>query len=235
MVTVVCYGAKIRYKIIFLRKRIFFYKREYLIQYRYMPPLQNNQIKTTGRRFSFSTFILIAVGIAFVIVVILVARSLIRQKMQNTLPSDVSSVVSTEGANTAGDIPRTQWPAPGADNADTDMIMGQAQVRTLAIEMGKIFPVQVRAMIAGDLPDACTNLATPRVDIDVARKQFTIVMLTERPATAVCTQAIVPYTRTVTLATTGMPAGNYTVIAGTARASFELTTDNSVDFSGDKG
>src|SRR5690606_39385889 len=51
---------------------------------------------------------------------------------------------------------------------------------------------------------------------------FTITLLTHRPAGAMCTMALEPFTRTVPLDVEGLEPGEYTVRAGDQTASFRL-------------
>jgi hypothetical protein len=51
-------------------------------------------------------------------------------------------------------------------------------------------------------------------------------VVTTRDAEAMCTQALVPFERTVDLETRGLPAGAYTVTAGELSESFSLAVDN---------
>jgi hypothetical protein len=99
-----------------------------------------------------------------------------------------------------------------------------AIVEDLQIMILESFPVQVRAIIRGSLPDGCTTVK----EINPTRdgKAFNIQIITERPAGAMCTEALVPFEETVSLDVYGLPAGNYTVKAGEQTASFTLDVDN---------
>jgi hypothetical protein len=74
------------------------------------------------------------------------------------------------------------------------------------------------------------------------QKQFTITLLTGRLTdTPPCSGALgmplgsMPFTRTFPLSVIGLEAGTYTVIAESTKTTFELSMDNQLDFSGDKG
>ena len=107
---------------------------------------------------------------------------------------------------------------------EPEYVYGSAVVETIEIAILESFPVQIRAVLRGTVPDACT-------EIDSIAKQregstFTLVVRTRRPAEAVCAQVLSPYETTTGLDVLGLQAGTYTVVAGNASASFELVVDN---------
>jgi inhibitor of cysteine peptidase len=115
--------------------------------------------------------------------------------------------------------PTVEAPAPGK------VITGEnAIVEDLQIMILESFPVQVNAAIRGSLPDGCTSIK----EINPTRdgKAFNIQILTERSAEAVCTEALVPFEKTVSLEVYGLPAGTYTVKARDQTATFTLDVDN---------
>jgi hypothetical protein len=99
-----------------------------------------------------------------------------------------------------------------------------AIVEDLQIMILESFPVQVRTVIRGSLPDGCTSIK----EINPTRdgKAFNIQIITERPAEAMCTEALVPFEESVSLDVYGLPAGTYAVKAGDQTASFTLDVDN---------
>jgi len=109
---------------------------------------------------------------------------------------------------------------------ETEYTYGEAVIETIEIAILESFPVQIRAVLRGTVPDACT-------EIDSIAEQregntFTLVVRTRRPAEALCAQVLTPYETTTGLDVLGLPAGIYTVVAGEASASFELAVDNSL-------
>ncbi|MGC9467956.1 MAG: hypothetical protein ACP5HS_05155 [Anaerolineae bacterium] len=88
------------------------------------------------------------------------------------------------------------------------------------------FPVQVRARITGHLPDGCTEITSTDVTYEEASKTFFVEFETYRDPELMCTQALVPFEKTVDLEVRGLSAGHYTVDVPGAVASFELATDN---------
>lgn len=86
------------------------------------------------------------------------------------------------------------------------------------------FPVQMRAIVKGTLPDACTTISLASSQRD--GNTFKINFVTTRPADAVCAQMLTPFEQSVTLDVAGLKAGTYTVIAGDVIETFELAVDN---------
>lgn len=88
------------------------------------------------------------------------------------------------------------------------------------------FPVQVQALIQGDLADGCTSISGIETERDVEARRFTIRIETTRDDDAICTQALVPFEESVSLDVRGLPAGTYTVDAHGETAEFTLDVDN---------
>lgn len=86
------------------------------------------------------------------------------------------------------------------------------------------FPVQMRAIVKGNLPDACTTISSASSQRD--GNTFKIDIVTARPADAVCAQMLVPFEQTVTLDVVDLKAGSYTVTAGETTETFDLAVDN---------
>ena len=97
-------------------------------------------------------------------------------------------------------------------------------VDTMDLLMLESFPVQMRAIVKGNLPDACTTItsASSQRDDNIFRINF----VTTRPADAVCAQMLTPFEQTVELDVAGLKAGTYTVVAGDVTETFELKVDN---------
>lgn len=104
------------------------------------------------------------------------------------------------------------------------VISGLALVESVEIMMLESFPVQVRVVAKGNLPDGCTKID----QIIQARQEntFEIKITTTRPADAVCTLALVPFEENVALDVVGLKAGVYLVTVNGVSNSFELSTDN---------
>lgn len=119
---------------------------------------------------------------------------------------------------TSGD---TQPPADGEA-----VITGVAPVNTVDVAVMESFPLQAQAIVSGDLPDGCTELAgsTQRLD----GTTISVTLTTSRPAEAECTLALVPFETVVPLDILGLYAGTYTVEVNgvTASTPIEITVDN---------
>jgi len=86
------------------------------------------------------------------------------------------------------------------------------------------FPVQVRVIARGNLPDGCTTIK----DVTKERQdlKFIVEITGQRPADIACTQALVPFEEVIDLDVYGLKAGTYTVEVNGVRDTFELSTDN---------
>lgn len=89
------------------------------------------------------------------------------------------------------------------------------------------FPVQVRALVRGNLADGCTTIVNSSSRKD--GNTFYIDLETVRQG-EMCTQALVPFEESVSLDVVGLKAGTYTVSAAGFTTSFTLQQDNAADF-----
>lgn len=101
---------------------------------------------------------------------------------------------------------------------------GVANVDTLDIAVMESFPVQVRAVARGYLPDSCTEID----DITQTRSgnTFTVSITTTRPSDAYCAQVLKPFEENISLRVSGLLKGTYTVNVNGVRETFTLSTDN---------
>jgi len=86
------------------------------------------------------------------------------------------------------------------------------------------FPLQVHAIVKGNLPDGCTTIQRHEVKREV--NTFAITIFTQRPKGAFCTAALVPFEYVVPLDVYGLPAGKYSIKAYNAAAEFTFSQDN---------
>jgi len=107
---------------------------------------------------------------------------------------------------------------------DDIVINPEAIVETIEIVFLESFPLQVHAVLKGNLPDGCTTIKETETESD--GNSFFISINTQRPVDAVCTQALVPFEESVPLDVYGLPAGIYQVISQEANAEFMFTQDN---------
>ncbi|MGB0388596.1 MAG: DUF4377 domain-containing protein [Ardenticatenaceae bacterium] len=98
-------------------------------------------------------------------------------------------------------------------------------VEELMINVMESFPVQVSAMVRGNLADGCTELEniTPIRDGNT----FELEVQTSHSGADGCIQVVQPFEQNVPLDVEGLPAGTYTVNLGDKSATFTLDVDNS--------
>jgi hypothetical protein len=132
-------------------------------------------------------------------------------------PDDPTATEPADGpAETAvPPIPTTE------DDVDTT---GTIFIESLQVFVLESFPVQVQALVSGNLSDGCTTISD--VGAEQNEETFQIQIQTERDPEMMCTQALVPFERTVDLMVEGLPAGTYTVVASDLSDTFTLTADN---------
>jgi inhibitor of cysteine peptidase len=86
------------------------------------------------------------------------------------------------------------------------------------------FPLQIHAILKGNLPDGCTTIQ--RHEVKREGNLFTINIFTQRPKNTICTQALVPFEYIVPLDVYNLPAGKYMVKANEVTAEFSFSQDN---------
>lgn len=128
-------------------------------------------------------------------------------------------IVYNGSENTSGN----QTPSPGMNNEE-EFITGVASVNNVQVLILESFPVQVNVEATGYLPDGCTTIANATTRKD--GNTFYVEIGTIRPRDALCTQALVPFTKSVPLDVYGLEKGVYTVDVNGKTASFELSVDN---------
>jgi inhibitor of cysteine peptidase len=122
--------------------------------------------------------------------------------------------------------PITATPSPILTEDPT--MVSVATVRSIDILLLESFPLQVNAVIRGDLPDAgCTKIAS----IDQVREgnTFRLTLVTTTDPLALCAQALTPFEQVVSLDVLDLPAGTYTVEAGGVQQTFTFDVDNSLE------
>jgi len=101
---------------------------------------------------------------------------------------------------------------------------GTAFIEAVDVSVLESFPVQVQVTVSGNLSDGCTAIAAATAQ--QSGESFQIQIETTRDTEAMCTQALVPFDRTIQLDVQGLPAGTYTVTANGLSESFTLAADN---------
>jgi inhibitor of cysteine peptidase len=115
---------------------------------------------------------------------------------------------------------------PGEPQTDPGSKLAQVDgVETVILES---FPVQVHAIVRGNLADGCTEIDQIEQNRDVEDKHFEVTITTSRDPDKICTQALVPFEETVPLDVRDLPKGVYTVDVNGTQARFELQQDNRI-------
>jgi hypothetical protein len=106
----------------------------------------------------------------------------------------------------------------------TQMVSREAQVQSVEIQMTNTTPVQVNAVVRGNLTESCVTLGESQVQY--VSNNFQIVVYANSPAEIGCVQATTPFETTIPLDIKDLPAGSYTVTANGASAVFTLPVEN---------
>lgn len=138
------------------------------------------------------------------------------------------ALISVAGGCRPAGQPGTGGPAeePAVEQpVDRETVTGgRAYVESVEVRLLESFPVQAEIVIRGNLSDGCTTIAEIRQER--TDSTFNLTIVTNRPADAVCTEALVPFAETISLDIHGLPAGAYTVSVDGQTATFSLATDN---------
>lgn len=110
--------------------------------------------------------------------------------------------------------------------------IGIASLDSVTINTLETFPVQQEVVISGNLNDGCSYLDSAQQQRD---GNIFYISLQTRIEGEVCTQALVPFTEYITLDVNGLPAGVYIVNVNGVETSFELESDNQLDFNAGEG
>ncbi|KKG08610.1 protease inhibitor I42 family protein [Methanosarcina sp. 2.H.A.1B.4] len=138
----------------------------------------------------------------------------------------LSGCVEDEQNNTTDN--QTEGPAnEGQNTSNEEYIYGMANVESIEILTLESFPVQIKVISEGYLPDGCTEI--DEINTEREGNNFNINITTKRPKDAMCTQAIENFTTTIPLDVQDLSAGNYTVNVNGVNGSFELAVDNTLD------
>jgi uncharacterized protein YgiM (DUF1202 family) len=100
-------------------------------------------------------------------------------------------------------------------------VTGVAIVQSVEIQIAQSQPLQVNAIIRGQLPDGgCTTISS--VDQSREGNTFNIQLVTTTDPLAICTLAATPFEQAVTLDVSNLPPATYTVNANGVEATLEL-------------
>ncbi len=102
-----------------------------------------------------------------------------------------------------------------------------AQIDTLDLKVTETFPVQIFAVITGNLPNGCYSLGSINQRRLDNRFELSISQI-QLQTFAVCTQALVPFKETIPLEVYNLPKGSYEVYVHGKSAGFNLSKNNSL-------
>jgi uncharacterized protein YraI len=145
------------------------------------------------------------------------------QKGDVTMNSRLSIGLTLLAVLIAACVPASATPTPPPIVTEEPIIpvTGVAVVQSVEVQMLGINPIQVNAVIRGELPDAgCTTIST----VDQMREgdTFHITLTTTTDPLALCAQALTPFEEVVRLDTTNLPPAPYVVNANSIQQAFEL-------------
>jgi inhibitor of cysteine peptidase len=101
---------------------------------------------------------------------------------------------------------------------------GQAIINSVDLLTLESFPVQIHAVVRGDLPDGCTEI--DEITSERQGNTFVVTITTRRPLDVACTLALVPFEEPIPLEVNGLTAGDYTVNVNGVTNTFNLPVDN---------
>lgn len=131
-------------------------------------------------------------------------------------------LVAFLGAACAPAVTETPTPAPIKTEEPSVPVTGVATVESVEVLILESMPVQVNAVIRGQLPDAgCTTIREVTQIREGNTIELTIVTTTD--PLALCAQALTPFEQVVPLDISALPAGEYIVDVGGTSATFELS------------
>jgi len=117
-------------------------------------------------------------------------------------------------SNMAGGTPVNSTSAPATQ------VSREVQVQSVEIRISNTTPVQVNAVITGNLTESCATLGESQMEY--ASSTFQITVYAKGPGDIGCAQVTTPFATTIPLNTKDLPAGSYTVIANGVSVVFTL-------------
>lgn len=118
----------------------------------------------------------------------------------------------------------TATPAPATEPPAGEFQYGQAMVESVDVLILESFPVQVNAVVRGNLSDGCTEI--DEITTEQQGNTFLVTITTRRPVGRACTDALVPFEEVISLEVLGLSAGDYNVNANGVTGRFNLAIDN---------
>jgi hypothetical protein len=114
----------------------------------------------------------------------------------------------------------TSPPEITPQEVQTSPAVREAQVLSVEIQFMQTDPVQVNAIVRGNLSESCATFGDSQ--LNYSSNTFNIKLLTVSPSDRGCAQVITPYEQTFPLDTSGLKPGTYTVTANGVSTVFTL-------------
>ena len=122
-------------------------------------------------------------------------------------------------------IPLMQSSAEGQAQQEETPSAELAMVGDVELVTIRTVPMQINAVVRGNLPDSCTQI--DKIQQQNHANQILLKVATRpRWRSLLCANVLTPFEETISLNLLGLAAGHYTVVAGDAQASFTLAADN---------
>ncbi len=141
---------------------------------------------------------------------------------------DTGAVETTVGGGSIKILPQNASAddyLPGSTGEPpTSTIKTNVYVDRVEVAILESFPVQVVAVVKGNLPDSCAS-----VEGGVFRRgdyEFTIILEGRRPENLFCAQVLTPFEKSFGLDVYGLKKGTYKVVVQEVQTQFTLDVDN---------
>jgi hypothetical protein len=147
---------------------------------------------------------------------------------QAPTPTSTNPPISTPTAATPAESPvSSNDPTPSVDPTPTlegPIETGTAYVDSVELLILESFPVQVNAVVKGNLADPCTRIE--EVKQERTGNTINVTITTARARGQSCIQVIEPFERTIPIDVVGLQAGTYTVNVEGVTQQLTLDVDN---------
>lgn len=141
----------------------------------------------------------------------------------------IAVLVALFMASCAPALTPTPTPPPIVTEEPVIPVSGVAVVQSVEIQILESLPVQVNAIVRGQLPDAgCTSIS--KVNQVRDGNTFKVTLTTTTDPLALCAQALTPFEQVVALEVNNLPPAKYTVDVQGIEQTFELPASDSSSF-----
>jgi inhibitor of cysteine peptidase len=113
------------------------------------------------------------------------------------------------------------------DDAGTAVHYGEVEyIESVLVVYPPAWPEEIQIVVNGFLPDGCTEIYM--INPVRSENKYTVKIYTEKKVGSECTAALEPFEETITLDTSGLNSGNYSVDVYGISTNFmlEISTDS---------